>query len=79
MNVETLLQMSADRLEKLTDEELKKIFQPYLNRTRKSLSPREVKAARILLAEEDALKQAERHRKMEEITAKLMSKYKGQV
>lgn len=71
--------MSADQLEKLTDEELKKIFQPYLNRTRKSLDPRQVKAAKLLLAEEDALKKAEKNKRMQEIAAKLMEKYKGKI
>jgi len=79
MNVETLLQMSADQLEKLTDEELKKIFQPYLNRTRKSLDPRQVKAARLLLAEEDAQRKNEKSERMMKIAAQLMEKYKGKI
>jgi len=38
-----------------------------------------VKAAKLLLAEEDALKKAEKNKRMQEIAAKLMEKYKGKI
>ena len=54
MTIESILELSASQLEKMTDEELKKAFAPYLPTIRKPLSNEMVaKAQALLKANED--------------------------
>lgn len=49
MTIAQILKLKAEDLERLSDEELKKIFAPYLPETRKPLSAQEIKAAEMLV------------------------------
>lgn len=70
MTVEELLKCSAEKLESLSDSELKEIFSKYLLYTRRPLDDKTIRAAESLLDKSFEQKSAKLMLKVERILGK---------
>lgn len=63
MTPQELLQLDSNQLASLSDEDIKKIYKDYLPAVRKSLDPRTIRAAKMLLEEDESTEKAEKLKK----------------